>query len=118
MEKQAMQQLGIVPRLFPLVESGEKASTIRWREARIEPGYMRYICDGDPARTAIVWVTRCTDMPLSSAAAFVGKEQEWPKPIMLEGMREHYPDIQWDDPVQVIEHLTPGETFRRDDFPA
>lgn len=24
---------------------------------------------------------------------------------MLTGMREHYPDIRWDDDVQVIEHL-------------
>jgi hypothetical protein len=112
-----MQSLGVIPRLFPLVESGAKTSTIRWREARIEPGYMRYVCDGDPARTAIVWVTRCTDMPLSSAAAAVGRAEEWPKEVMLAGMREHYPEIEWNDSVQVVEHLTPDETRRRDDFP-
>jgi hypothetical protein len=36
---------------------------------------------------------------------------------MLAGMREHYPEIQWDDIVQIIEHLTPAETLRRPDFP-
>lgn len=112
-----MQTLGIVPRLFPLVERGEKTSTIRWRESPISPGYLRYICDGAPGTTVLVWVIRSTEMLLSEAAAFVGRENEWPKLVMLEGMREHYPDIAWDDTVHVIEHLTPSETRRRDDFP-
>ncbi|NGO52462.1 ASCH domain-containing protein [Allomesorhizobium camelthorni] len=113
-----MQTLGVVARLFPLIEAGEKTSTIRWRETMIVPGYLRYLCDGDPAKTAIVWVTRCTDIPLSEAAAFVGREVEWPKEMMLAGMREHYPEIQWDDVVQIVEHLTPAETLKRSDFPA
>jgi hypothetical protein len=74
---------------------------------------MRYVFDGDAARTAIVWVTRCTQMPLSEAAAFVGRDSEWPKDIMLAGMREHYPQIEWTDLVQVVEHLTPAETRLR-----
>jgi hypothetical protein len=113
-----VQTLGVVPRLFPLIEAGEKTSTIRWRETRIEPGYLRYVCDCDSAKTAIVWVFRCTDLPLSQAAAFVGREAEWPKEVKLAGMREHYPEIQWTDMVQIVEHLTPAETFRRSDFPA
>ena len=36
---------------------------------------------------------------------------------MLDGMREHYPDIQWDDLVQIVEHLTPDESRIRPDFP-
>ena len=112
-----MQTLGVVPRLFPLIETGEKTSTIRWREDRIAPGYLRYVCDGDPAKTVVVWVTRCTDLPLSQAAAFVRRETEWPKEIMLSGMREHYPEIRWNDMVQIVEHLTPAETLLRSDFP-
>ena len=112
-----MQRLGVVARLFPLVASGEKTSTIRWREAGIQPGYLRYVCDDDPESTLIVWVTRCTSMPLSDAAGFVGRAEDWPKDVMLAGMREHYPAIQWTDTVQVIEHLTPEETGRRADFP-
>jgi hypothetical protein len=112
-----MQQLAVVARLFPLIESGEKRSTIRWQETRIAPGYMRYVSEGDPRRTTIVWVTRCTDVPLSEAAAFVGREAEWPKDVMLSGMREHYPAIAWDDIVQIVEHLTPSETAMRADFP-
>lgn len=105
-----MQELNVVARLFPLVLSGEKTSTIRWREARIEPGPMTYICDGDPSRTVVVWVTACTDMPLHEAAAFVGKQDAWPDAVMLAGMREHYPQIELTDVVQVIEHLTPEQT--------
>lgn len=112
-----MQQLGVVARLFPAILTGEKRSTIRWRETRIGPGYMRYVCDGDPERTAIVWVTCCTDMPLSEAAAFVDREAEWPKEVMLAGMREHYPAIEWNDVVQIVEHLSPADTAKRDDFP-
>ena len=111
-----MQTLGVVPRLFPLIETGEKTSTIRWGETRIAPGYLRYVCDGNPAKTVIVWVTRCTDLPLSQAAAFVGREAEWPKEIMLTGMREHYPEIRWNDMVQIVEHLTPAKTLLRLDF--
>lgn len=105
-----MQRLGIAERLFGQVESGEKRSTIRWRETRIAPGLMEYICDGDAQRRLVVKVVRCTDMPLSEAAAFVGKADLWPKPVMLAGMREHYPEIEWHDTVQVIEHLSPSET--------
>jgi hypothetical protein len=112
-----VQSLGVVQRLFPDVVSGAKTSTIRWREARICSGYMTYICDGAPDRTVMVWVTHCTDMPLCDAAAFVGRQDDWPDAVMLDGMREHYPAITLDDVVQVVEHLTPGETRERPDFP-
>lgn len=108
-----MQRLSVVARLFPLIESGEKTSTIRWREARIGPGLMRYVCDGDVGRTALVWVTRCTDMPLYEAAAFLGREHDWPDTVLLAGMQEHYPQIAMDCKVQIIEHLSPMETARR-----
>lgn len=107
-----MQELRIVDRLFPLILSGEKTSTIRWREARIEPGYMSYFCEGDASKTAVVWVTGCTSIPLSEVAAFLGKEIEWPDAIMLEGMRKHYPEIELVDIVQVVEHLTPTQTLQ------
>lgn len=100
----SIQTLGIVSRLFPAVVSGEKTSTIRWRETRIAPGPMRYVCDED-GRSVIVVVVRCTDMPLSSVAAYLGKTDEWPPDVMLAGMREHYPDIELDEIVQVIEHM-------------
>jgi hypothetical protein len=112
-----MQTLGVVARLFPAILSGEKTSTIRWREPRIAPGFMRYVCDEEPDRTTVVWVTRVTSMPLSEAAAFVGREADWPEAIMLAGMREHYPQIGWSDTVEVIEHLTPAETRLRPDCP-
>ena len=102
-----MQTLAVVARLFPLILSGEKTATIRWRETRIAPGPMIYVCDGDPGRTVVVEVTRCTDMPLSEAAAFLGRQEEWPDAVMLSGMREHYPGITLDDMVQVVEHLPP-----------
>ena len=107
-----MQELCVVDRLFPSILSGEKTSTIRWREVRIEPGYMTYICEDDPNKTAVVWVTNCTDVPLSEVAAFVGKETEWPDAVMLEGMRKHYPEIELVDIVQVVEHLTPAQTLQ------
>jgi hypothetical protein len=102
-----MQQLGVVPRLFPLIVSGDKRSTIRWREPRIVPGPMLYVCDGNPSQSVMVEVVRCTDMPLSDAARHLGREADWPRDVMLEGMREHYPQIEWTDIVQVIEHLPP-----------
>lgn len=78
--------------------------TIRWRERRIVPGPMRYVCDGDTATTAVVDVVRCTDMPLASVAGYLGKSDIWPDAVMLAGMREHYPAIVLTDIVQVIEH--------------
>ena len=36
---------------------------------------------------------------------------------MLSGMREHYPEIRWNDMVQIVEHLTPADTLLRSDFP-
>ena len=105
-----MQTLYVVPRLFPAILDGGKTSTIRWREGPIEPGPLLYVCDGAPERTAIVHVTRVTTVKLRDAARFLGREEEWPAPVMLEGMREHYPAITLDDDVDIVEHLTPAET--------
>jgi len=102
-----MQELGVVPRLYPAILTGEKRATIRWREVLIVPGPMRYVCDGDPSRNVVVEVIRCTDMPLADAARHLGREADWPMDVMLAGMREHYPRIEWTDIVQVIEHLPP-----------
>ena len=99
-----MQTLGVVGRLFPLILSGEKTSTIRWREPRIVPGLMTYVSDDDANATAFVNVVRCTDMPLHAVAAFLGKTDEWPDEVLLAGMREHYPAIELTEIVQVIEH--------------
>jgi hypothetical protein len=73
---------------------------------------MRYVCDGDVSRTTIVWVTRCTQMPLAEAAQFVGRASEWTKDVMPSGMREYYPNIEWTDKVQIVEHLTPADSVR------
>lgn len=99
-----LQSLGVVGRLFPLVLSGEKTATIRFNERRIHPGPMRYVHDDMPERSVVVQVIRCTDMPLSDAAAFLGKAEAWPDDVMLDGMREHYPEIELTDIVQIIEH--------------
>ncbi len=105
-----MQQLEVVARLFPDVETGVKTSTIRWRETTIVAGLMRYVCAGEPERTIEVMVTACTPMPLRDAAAYLGREDEWPEDVILEGMREHYPAIELDDIVDIVEHLTPQAT--------
>ena len=99
-----MQSLEIVPRLLPDVRSGKKQHTIRWRESRIVPGPMRYVNAQDAEVTLVVQVTAVNTMPLSAVAAYLGKEEEWPDPVLLEGMREHYPGIQLDSEVDVIHH--------------
>ncbi len=45
---------------------------------------------------------------MSEAASFVGRADEWPDEIMLEGMREHYPQIQLSSIVQVVEYKAPA----------
>ena len=105
--QQNTQVLGVVDRLFPQILLGEKTSTIRWGEQHIRPGPLKFICDGNPSETVEVEVFRCTMMPLSEAASFVGKAEEWPDQIMLAGMREHNPEIQLSSIVQVIEYAPP-----------
>lgn len=106
--KETIQTLGVVERLFPQIASGEKTSTIRWRERRIVPGPLTFICDDHPERTVLVEVLRCTDLPLSHASAFVGRADDWPDEVMLHGMREHYPEIQLTSVVQIIEFSPPS----------
>ena len=98
-----IQCLGVVDRLFPLILSGEKVSTIRWRKGKIVPGPMKFICEGEVHRTVVVEVYRCTEMLLSEASSFVGRSDEWTDDVMLKGMREHYPEIQLSSTVQVVE---------------
>ena len=106
MEKK-IQSLGVVARLFPLILTGEKTSTIRWREQQIVPGPMKFVCDDEPSETVVVLVTRCTEMPLRDAARFVGKSKEWSNETLLEGMREHYPSIELSSVVQIVEFNPP-----------
>ena len=103
-----IQSLAVVERIFPLIVSGDKTSTIRWRERHITLGPLMFFCKEDPSLTALVTVTRCTEIPLSDAAAFVGRSDEWPDKIMLAGMQEHYPDIALSSLVQVIEYIPPS----------
>lgn len=107
-----MQKLDVANRLFPLVLSGEKTSTIRFNEQRIRIGPMTYWCDGDSRKAVIVWVNRCSDMPLSDAAVYLNRVDDWPDDVMLRGMREFYPNIEMSDIVQVIEHFDPKESLK------
>ncbi|MCT4706584.1 hypothetical protein MUA04_24825 [Enterobacteriaceae bacterium H11S18] len=105
-----MQSLEIVPRLLPEVRSGSKRHTIRWRERSIVPGLMRYVNAEDASDTLSVWVTKVETMPLDAVANYLGKTTEWPDAVLLQGMREHYPEIQLQSEVEVIHHLAPGDT--------
>ena len=102
-----MQQLGIVPRLQASLLSGEKRSTIRFGEPDLQPGRLAYFCERDGTLVATVDVTRVTRMKLSQAAALLGRTADWPPAVLLAGMREHYPGINLDDTVQVVEHTAP-----------
>jgi hypothetical protein len=107
-----MQKLDVVNRLFPLLLSGEKTSTIRFNEQRIRIGPMTYWCEGDSSKSVTVWVNRCTDMPLSDVAIYLNLVDDWPDDVMLEGMREFYSNIEISDIVQVIEHYNPNESLK------
>lgn len=102
-----MQTLPIVSRLLPEVRAGHKRHTIRWRERAISPGPLCYINADDAHDTVNVWVTAVVPMPLSAVAEYLGKSDEWPDPVLLEGMREHYPAIRLDSVVEVIHHSAP-----------
>ena len=104
------QSLPLAERLFGPLLNCEKRATIRWRESTIEPGLMEYYSEVTPESRVAVWVTGCDTMALSEVAAFLGKQDDWPDDVMLSGMREHYPEIQLHDRVQVVSHLTPQES--------
>lgn len=109
-EVATMQKLDVVSRLSPLIVAGEKTSTIRYGETRIVIGPLVYWSDGNSSINTLVWVHGCSEMLLSNVAAYLGKEEDWPDEIMLEGMREHYPTIQLDSTVQVVEHYSPMDS--------
>jgi len=99
----AVQTLALADRLFPLLLSGEKTSTIRWREQPVVIGPLTFICVEEQSNTADVIVSRCTTMPLRDAPSFLNYGDEWSGDVMLNGMKEHYPDIELKSIVQVIE---------------
>ncbi|MEM8792559.1 MAG: ASCH domain-containing protein [Pseudomonadota bacterium] len=97
------QRLAVTGRLFPDILSGKKTSTIRWRERHIIPGRLTFFNEANHGQTVDVEAVRCTEMPLSEAASFLGRADEWPDQIMLDGMREHYPEIELSSIVQIVE---------------
>ena len=106
-----IQNLSLVKRLFPLVLRGDKTSTIRWQKGHITVGPLMFFCKEEPSLTVLVIVTKCTEMLLSDAAAFMGRSDEWPDDALLVGMQEHYPDIALSSSVQVIEYNPPIPTL-------
>ena len=106
---EGLQQLVLVNRLVPSVLDGTKTSTIRWNEAPVTPGLLRYVGDEQPHPSVIVMVTDCTSLLLSDAAQHLGRQAEWPPSVMLAGMREHYPTIELTDTNTVVRHLTPAQ---------
>ena len=108
-----MQQLTLVPRLMPAVRSGEKTSTVRWQEGDITIGPLRLVNQQDETDAVLVWVTQVETLRLSEVATTLGKQDEWPDTVLLEGMREHYPEIRLSSEVQLITHLTPTETLQK-----
>ncbi len=99
----SIQQLDVVDRLFPAILTGEKESTIRWMEQNIVVGPLKFSCVNDLSKSVVVQVFRCTELPLSEAAIFLGKSPDWPDDLLFEWMREHYPDIQMSSNVQIVE---------------
>ena len=107
-----MQRLPLADQFFPVVLSGEKTNTMRWREMRIIPGPLQFFSETDRYPDCTVMVVRCTDVPLRDAADLVNMRAVWPDQKMLAAMQRHYPDITLDDLVQVIEHLPPEDGTR------
>ena len=106
-----MQALKVVARLYPAILDGSKTSTIRFNELTIKPGALTYICEGHLDNKVVVWVTKCSAMPLVEAAGYLGKTNEWPDQVMLNGMQEHYPEIKLTDIIQIVEHLSPDDSL-------
>ncbi|WP_256852511.1 ASCH domain-containing protein [Pantoea sp. Fr+CA_20] len=104
-----MQTLHIVPRLMKALRAGKKRHTIRWQEAKITPGPLRYISSEDPESVVIVNVECVVTLPLSSVAQYLGKDDEWTDAVLLAGMQAHYPAIQLGSEVEVIHHSAPLE---------
>lgn len=75
-------------------------------------GPLRLVNQQDDTDAVIVWVTQVDTLRLSEVAATLGKKEEWPDEVLLEGMREHYPEIRLSSEVQLITHLTPAETLQ------
>lgn len=67
----------------------------------------------DENDAVIVSVTQVDTLRLSEVAAMLGKQEEWPDEVLLEGMREHYPEIRLSSEVQLITHLTPAKTLQK-----
>ena len=76
-------------------------------------GPLRLVNQQDETDAVIVWVTQVDTLRLSEVAATQGKQEEWPDAVLLEGMREHYPEIRLGSEVQLITHLTPAETLQK-----
>lgn len=76
-------------------------------------GPLRRVNQQDETDAVIVWVTQVETLRLSEVAATQGKQEDWPDEVLLEGMREHYPEIRLSSEVQLIAHLTPAETLQK-----
>lgn len=72
----------------------------------IRPGYLLYYSYDNPAWKALVWVTGCRDAPMNEMAPLYDMTPE----ELHKSMQRHYPYIEIDSPVTLVEHLTPLQT--------
>jgi len=104
-----IQRLELVDRLFRPLFTGEKRSTLRWRkEKKVGEGFLVYEASKNPRWHVLVWVTKISSGPLSSFASAYDMTPEQ----LLASMRTHYPNIEMNSDVDLVEHLSPQETLR------
>jgi hypothetical protein len=108
-----LQKLELVDRLFPALFTGEKVSTLRWREGEVAEGYLLYCASNNPKWKALVWVTGTEKKPLRAFASFCNQTPD----ELLAAMRTHYPEITLEDDVLLVHHLTPYDTAERKGIP-
>lgn len=108
-----IQKLELVDRRFDALVEGEKTSTVRLDEGRIEKGFMLYY-SSSRTRHAVVMVTDVDDVPLGKVGNIVGFDDHTPdNETMLAQMQRHYPDITLDTKVMLVQHLSVAETKER-----
>ncbi|MDY6407432.1 MAG: shikimate kinase [Pseudomonadota bacterium] len=108
------QWLHLVERRWPALMSGEKISTFRLNEGFIHKGFLVYKDCPKEQWAEVVYVTHVYYVPLKQAIEIDGFDAHTPDmETALMQMKVHYPDITYDTPILLAQHLSVPETKKR-----
>lgn len=108
------QELPLADHFFPDIELGKKIRTLRWNEPKTSKGFLKFYGSKNPSLTAIVHVHKVT----FGNAEIMAPLYNMTAKELITSMNKHYQNVPHNAEFMLIEHLSPTESTKIEEYNA